>query len=107
MSLFWIFAYVQVILFVNAVLEFTRAKKVLIIVPLNTLQNWVLEFERWIPKTTDEYIKTRTFDVFVLNDSCKTIEQREIVVGKSLYNTLKVLLRQENFDLSALVCPSK
>lgn len=39
----------QVISFVDSFLRHTGAKTVLIIVPVNTLQNWVTEFNMWLP----------------------------------------------------------
>ena len=39
----------QAISFCDVFLRHTRAKKVLIIVPINTIQNWVNEFDMWIP----------------------------------------------------------
>jgi len=39
----------QLISFVDIFLRHTGAKSVLIIVPVNTLQNWVTEFNMWLP----------------------------------------------------------
>ena len=36
----------------------TSAKKVLCVVPVNTIQNWVNEFNRWLPPKTDDPTKT-------------------------------------------------
>ena len=36
----------------------TSAKKVLCVVPVNTIQNWVNEFNRWLPQKTDDSTKT-------------------------------------------------
>lgn len=40
---------IQVIAFVDIFLRHTSAKKVLCIVPINTLQNWMAEFNMWAP----------------------------------------------------------
>ena len=40
---------VQVVSFVDVLLENTEAKKVLCIVPINTIQNWLAEFNYWLP----------------------------------------------------------
>ena len=47
-----IFPYAQVIAFVEALLrnENTNIRKVAIIVPVNTLENWKNEFMKWIPE---------------------------------------------------------
>lgn len=42
----------QVISFIDIFLRHTGAKSVLVIVPVNTLQNWVSEFNMWLPVTT-------------------------------------------------------
>lgn len=42
----------QLISFVDIFLRHTGAKSVLIIVPVNTLQNWVTEFNMWLPVTS-------------------------------------------------------
>lgn len=39
----------QVISFVDIFLRHTPAKKVLCIVPINALQNWMTEFDKWVP----------------------------------------------------------
>ena len=39
----------QVIGFIEVFLRCTSAKHVLCVVPVNTLQNWIGEFEHWVP----------------------------------------------------------
>ena len=39
----------QMIAFVDCFLRHTEANRVLIIVPVNTLQNWAHEFDQWVP----------------------------------------------------------
>ena len=39
----------QVVTFVDIFLRHTEAQKVLIVVPVNTLQNWNAEMNRWLP----------------------------------------------------------
>jgi RAD54-like protein 2 len=39
----------QVVSFVDVFLGNTEAKKVLCIVPINTIQNWLAEFNYWLP----------------------------------------------------------
>jgi len=83
---------VQVIAFVDVFLRHTNARSVLIIVPVNTLQNWVAEFDMWLPAATQsagcrdpgmrdlENIRPRSFTLYILNESMKTNTARAKVV---------------------------
>uniref|UniRef100_A0A3Q0ST17 RAD54 like 2 n=1 Tax=Amphilophus citrinellus TaxID=61819 RepID=A0A3Q0ST17_AMPCI len=78
---------VQVISFIDILLRNTEAHTVLAIVPVNTLQNWLTEFNLWLPSQealspdTDPTIVTgRTFKVHILNDEHKTTLARAKVV---------------------------
>ncbi|CAL1609339.1 unnamed protein product [Knipowitschia caucasica] len=77
----------QVISFVDILLRNTEAHTVLAIVPVNTLQNWLSEFNLWLPSQealgsdTDPAIFTaRNFKVHILNDEHKTTLARAKVV---------------------------
>ena len=77
----------QVISFCHAFLNNTSAKRILCIVPINTIQNWLAEFNKWLP--SDEIgehdpskLCTRKFSVFLLNDTLKNLEQRSKVIYK-------------------------
>ena len=99
----------QVISFVDVLLSRTSARTVLCIVPINTLQNWLAEFNHWLPAkvmvhspqsiyyTTIAYlcklqgetspimdngvdVKHRDFNIFVLNDNYKNMQQRSTVI---------------------------
>ena len=48
---------IQMISFIDIFMRFTAAKCVLVIVPINTLQNWVAEFNMWLP--TKENVEER------------------------------------------------
>jgi RAD54-like protein 2 len=79
----------QVVCFCDIFLRHTDSKTILIIMPINTLQNWVNEFNMWIP-TQEEAAKSplnatgevrpRNFKIHVLNDSHKTLGGRAKVV---------------------------
>ncbi|XP_013861632.1 helicase ARIP4 [Austrofundulus limnaeus] len=77
----------QVISFIDILLKNTEARTVLAIVPVNTLQNWLSEFNLWLPPQdslppdTDPTLVTgRTFKVHILNDEHKTTVARAKVV---------------------------
>jgi len=81
----------QVISFVDVFLRLTNAHCVLIIVPVNTLQNWVAEFDMWLPvsqsagccgtgESDSEKICSRSFSLYILNENMKTNVARARVV---------------------------
>lgn len=43
------FLWWQIVAFTDVLMRFTNAKRTLIIVPINTLQNWINEFDMWLP----------------------------------------------------------
>lgn len=76
----------QVCAFSEVFLRHTKAKTVLIIVPINTIQNWVAEFNSWLPTEVspdrspdDPPIQPRSFHLHVLNDSTKDLNSRSRV----------------------------
>uniref|UniRef100_A0A3B3VAA0 RAD54 like 2 n=1 Tax=Poecilia latipinna TaxID=48699 RepID=A0A3B3VAA0_9TELE len=77
----------QVISFIDILLKNTEAHTVLAIVPVNTLQNWLTEFNLWLPPqealppdTDPAFVTGRTFKVHILNDEHKTTVARAKVV---------------------------
>ena len=61
---------------------------VLCIVPINTVQNWLAEFNHWLPAKENGSslgksgpVSPRSFNVFLLNDSVKNLEQRSRVIN--------------------------
>uniref|UniRef100_A0A8C7XHJ6 RAD54 like 2 n=1 Tax=Oryzias sinensis TaxID=183150 RepID=A0A8C7XHJ6_9TELE len=77
----------QVISFIDILLRNTEAHTVLAIVPVNTLQNWLTEFNLWLPPsealppdTDPSVVLARTFKVHILNDEHKTTLARAKVV---------------------------
>ncbi|KAL1116799.1 hypothetical protein AAG570_005269 [Ranatra chinensis] len=77
----------QVVSFCDVFLSETSGKTVMCIMPINTLQNWMAEFNMWLPtdpsssplSLTGE-VRPRNFGLFVLNDLHKTISARARVV---------------------------
>ncbi|KAM9859849.1 helicase ARIP4 [Aulostomus maculatus] len=77
----------QVISFIEILLRNTEAHTVLAIVPVNTLQNWLTEFNIWLPPqeslppdTDPAFLIGRAFKVHILNDEHKTTLARAKVV---------------------------
>ncbi|CAK1553583.1 unnamed protein product [Leptosia nina] len=77
----------QIVCFCDIFLRHTSSKTVLCIMPINTLQNWVAEFNMWLPVDAANSplaahgeVRTRTFPIYVLNDSHKTLQMRAKVV---------------------------
>uniref|UniRef100_A0AAY4A1M3 RAD54 like 2 n=1 Tax=Denticeps clupeoides TaxID=299321 RepID=A0AAY4A1M3_9TELE len=77
----------QVISFIDILLRHTGAHTVLAIVPVNTLQNWLAEFNLWLPSPESlppdidpSYVTPRNFKVHILNDEHKTTAARAKVV---------------------------
>merc|ERR1719239_2157607 len=79
----------QVISFVDILLSHTVARSVLCIVPINTIQNWMAEFNLWLPEEEEgaeekheKKIKYRNFSIYVLNDTYKNLNQRASVISE-------------------------
>lgn len=79
----------QLVCFCDIFLRHTSSKTVLIIMPINTLQNWLNEFNMWIPSAENadkcplkdqSEVRPRNFKIHVLNDSQKTLSARAKVV---------------------------
>ena len=73
----------QVISFIEIFLRCTSSKRVMCIVPINTIQNWLAEFNSWLPENGQQRIDDNTiinynrpFKIFLINDSAKTLKQR-------------------------------
>lgn len=73
----------QVISFCDVFLRYTEGRTVLCVMPINTLQNWVAEFNMWLPVDADSSpakehgeVLPRKFPLFVLNDNHKTLSAR-------------------------------
>lgn len=93
----------QVISFTDIVLRYTTARRVLCIVPINTLQNWIAEYDMWLPREGDPATgrEGRQFGLFVLNDTHKTTVARAKVIGE-WYKTGGVMLM--GYEIYRLLC---
>lgn len=77
---------IQMISLIDVFLRHTSAKSVLLIVPINTLQNWLSEINMWCPESVPEGypdVQLRNFKVYILNDNFKTPLARAKVIGKN------------------------
>jgi SNF2 family DNA or RNA helicase len=83
----------QVISFIEVFLRCTQSKRVLCIVPINTIQNWQSEFNNWLPENGQQKLDNdtiinyrRPFKVYMINDFSRTIKQRTEVICKFVIN---------------------
>uniref|UniRef100_A0A667WNK5 RAD54 like 2 n=1 Tax=Myripristis murdjan TaxID=586833 RepID=A0A667WNK5_9TELE len=99
----------QVISFIDVLLRHTQAHTVLAIVPVNTLQNWLSEFNMWVPPpealppdTDPSLVTPRTFKVHILNDEHKTTATRAKVVEDWARDGGVLLMGYEMYRLLSL-----
>ncbi|XP_046840398.1 helicase ARIP4-like isoform X3 [Xenia sp. Carnegie-2017] len=116
----------QLVCFIDIFLRYTEAKKVLCIVPMNTLQNWNSEFNKWLPETSsktqrekskmpedekepedsDDENSGRTFQVFVLSENMKTTVARSNLIGKWSNEGGVLIMGYEMYRILAMYTPS-
>ncbi|XP_041859567.1 helicase ARIP4-like isoform X2 [Melanotaenia boesemani] len=99
----------QVISFIDVLFRHTQAHTVLAIVPVNTLQNWLSEFNTWVPPSealppdTDPTLVTpRAFKVHILNDEHKNTATRAKVVEDWARDGGVLLMGYEMYRLLSL-----
>ncbi|XP_032065797.1 helicase ARIP4 isoform X1 [Thamnophis elegans] len=99
----------QVISFLEVLFRHIEAKTVLAIVPVNTLQNWLAEFNMWLPAPEalpadydPKEIQPRTFKVHILNDEHKTTAARAKVVTEWVTDGGVLLMGYEMYRLLSL-----
>ncbi|KAK9890570.1 hypothetical protein WA026_011940 [Henosepilachna vigintioctopunctata] len=101
----------QIVCFSDIFLRHTPAKTILCIMPINTLQNWMAEYNMWLP-TEDNVssspllihgeVRPRNFNLHVLNDSHKTLTARSKVINAWRSNGGVLLIGYEQFRLLSL-----
>lgn len=96
----------QLVCFCDIFLRHTSSKTVLIIMPINTLQNWLNEFNTWLPDDAENSslknhgeVRPRNFKIFILNDSHKTLKSRTKVVLDWAKNGGVLLIGYEMYRL--------
>ncbi|KAM3617680.1 uncharacterized protein V6R79_009577 [Siganus canaliculatus] len=99
----------QVISFIDVLFRHTQAHTVLAIVPVNTLQNWLSEFNTWVPPpealpadTDPALAAPRTFKVHILNDEHKNTTTRAKVVEDWTRDGGVLLMGYEMYRLLSL-----
>ncbi|XP_051913298.1 helicase ARIP4-like isoform X2 [Hippocampus zosterae] len=99
----------QVISFIDVLFRYTKAHTVLAIVPVNTLQNWLAEFNMWVPKAGDlppdcdhRLVRPRNFKVHILNDEHKNTTSRAKVVENWAQDGGVLLMGYEMYRLLSL-----
>ncbi|KAF3696640.1 Helicase ARIP4 [Channa argus] len=99
----------QVISFIDVLFRHTQAHTVLAIVPVNTLQNWLSEFNMWVPPqeafppdTDPALVMHRTFKVHILNDEHKNMVTRARVVEDWARDGGVLLMGYEMYRLLSL-----
>ncbi|KAH3820380.1 helicase ARIP4-like isoform X2 [Dreissena polymorpha] len=98
---------IQMIGFIDIFLRHTGAKSVMVIVPINTLANWMSEFNMWVPdkETCEKYgipeadSPPRPYHVYLLNDNFKNTPARARVVDAWYQNGGVLLLGYEMYRL--------
>ncbi|XP_060529087.1 uncharacterized protein LOC132703692 [Cylas formicarius] len=101
----------QIVTFSDVFLRYTPAKTILCIMPINTLQNWLAEFNMWTP--TEEVapssplnahgeVRPRNFNLHVLNDSHKTLLARSKVIHVWKEQGGVLLIGYEQFRLLSM-----
>ncbi|XP_049611705.1 helicase ARIP4 isoform X1 [Syngnathus scovelli] len=99
----------QVISFIDILFRYTKAHTVLAIVPVNTLQNWLAEFNMWVPDaealppdSDHGLVRPRNFKVHILNDEHKNTTSRAKVVENWVQDGGVLLMGYEMFRLLSL-----
>ncbi|XP_053214537.1 helicase ARIP4-like [Panonychus citri] len=67
----------QVICFVDIYFKCTKSKSIMIIVPVNVLNNWFKEFEIWLPRKSKQY--KRLFEISIANTGKTNLEKIQII----------------------------
>ncbi|CAH1170394.1 unnamed protein product [Phaedon cochleariae] len=101
----------QIVTFSDIFLRHTPARTVLCIMPINTLQNWMAEFNMWVPTEENAAdcplnahgeVRPRNFGLHVLNDSHKTLVARAKVIHEWRTKGGVLMIGYEQFRLLSL-----
>ncbi|KAH1016986.1 hypothetical protein HUJ05_007724 [Dendroctonus ponderosae] len=101
----------QIVTFSDVFLRYTAAKTILCIMPINTLQNWMAEYNMWTPTSqaasasplnSHGEVRPRNFNLHVLNDGHKTLIARQKVIHSWRSQGGVLLIGYEQFRLLSL-----
>ncbi|XP_050302168.1 uncharacterized protein LOC126740238 [Anthonomus grandis grandis] len=101
----------QIVTFSDVFLRYTPCKTILCIMPINTLQNWMAEFNMWTPSAENAVgsplnahgeVRPRNFDIHVLNDGHKTLVARQKVIHAWRTQGGILLIGYEQFRLLSM-----
>lgn len=102
----------QLVCFCDIFMRHTSSKTILCIMPINTLQNWMAEFNMWLPDESDKHtsksaasgeeVRCRNFNLHVLNDTHKTLAARSKVVLEWAKNGGVLLMGYELYRLLSM-----
>ncbi|XP_030764140.1 uncharacterized protein LOC115888533 [Sitophilus oryzae] len=101
----------QIVTFSDIFLRYTPAKTILCIMPINTLQNWMAEYNMWIPLeeaapnsplNAHGEVRPRNFNIHVLNDIHKTLIARHKVIHAWRARGGVLLIGYEQFRLLSM-----
>uniref|UniRef100_A0A183AI25 ARIP4 Helicase n=1 Tax=Echinostoma caproni TaxID=27848 RepID=A0A183AI25_9TREM len=71
---------IQIIGFLESLFRYCKAQRVLVVVPINTIQNWQAEFEMWVPSDTSKRTaqqSVKSEPPSANNENCETAESRD------------------------------
>jgi SNF2 family DNA or RNA helicase len=65
---------------IDVFFRYTTSNSVLIVAPINTIQNWENEFHRWCPSDDPNLDYKRPYCLYVLNELSKKSSQRTQII---------------------------
>ena len=89
----------QVITFIDILARYTPAKSILIVVPINTIQNWASEFNRWCPIDDPTIGYKRPYQLYILNETSRKYYQRAEIIQNWFRTGGALLIGYEMFRL--------
>lgn len=69
----------QIICLCDVLLKYTEDKQILCFVPINTLENWRMEFKRWLPNFVNSGSNSR-FQLHVVSERIRKTKDRQKIV---------------------------